>query len=101
MLRRTDVTVLDEASAGPFSMPFTEAFEASPIQVAVIGRLMAVGVGMAGAQVLPADFTLRGGLSGTIQIRIVGATPTEVQAQVLSNTLGSGETSRLSALARG
>jgi hypothetical protein len=94
--RKTDVVVLGSSSSGQFSVPFTEAFKRDPKYVAIVGNPQVPGIGMVGSPTIPTTTTLAGDPAGQIQVRVNSMTETEVRAEVLSNSLAPGQTSRIS-----
>lgn len=99
VFRRTDVLPFVQGSSGSFALPFTTPFEITPGHVAVIGSIKNSRVGIQGSPSLPADFIINGNLGGEVQIRIASVSMSQVDGQILSNSLAMGETARVNALA--
>lgn len=98
--RKTDVVVLGSSSSGLFSIPFTEAFKRPPKNVAIVGRTQVPGMGVIGSPTMPMTSMLDGDPAGQIQVRVNSFDKTQVNAEVLTNSLAPGQTCRINFLAQ-
>ena len=98
--RKTDVVVLGSSSSGLFSIPFTEAFKRDPKYVILVGSPQVPGLGVIGSPAMPLTTMLDGDPGGQIQVRINSFAKVGVHAEVLTNSLAPGQTSRLNFLAQ-
>lgn len=98
--RRTDVVVLGSSSSGLFSVPFTQVFKRDPKYVMIVGSPQVPGLGIIGSPTMPMTTMLDGDPGGQIQVKVNSFNKTQVNAEVLTNSLAPGQTSRINFLAQ-
>lgn len=98
--KKTAVVTLEASSKGAFSVPFVEVFKCDPKYMAVMGSVQASGIGMIGSQNTPLTVILNGDPAGQVQVRVNSFNKTQVNAEVLANSLAPGQTSKISFLAQ-
>lgn len=92
--------VLGSSSSGLFSVPFTQVFKRDPKYVMIVGSPQVPGLGIIGSPTMPMTTMLDGDPGGQIQVKVNSFNKTQVNAEVLTNSLAPGQTSRINFLAQ-